>query len=193
MQEPVNNESTLVLELRAGSPGAYRALYERYAPRLQAFSMRFRLSGKEADEIVQETFIRVWLHRDKIDPAANFSAFLVTIARNLIYNQIRHSVTREKYRKEFGRTARDHEFPADGELQRLINNALTQLPERCRQVFRKSRLEGYSNAQIAEEMNISKSTVENQLNKALKLIRKTLENNGYGSFLYFFLFFFNQQ
>jgi RNA polymerase sigma-70 factor (ECF subfamily) len=56
---------------------------------------------------------------------------------------------------------------------------MQQLPEKCRQVFSKSRLEGYSNQQIADEMNISKSTVENQLNKALKIMRKSLETNGY--------------
>lgn len=184
------NDKLLIFGLQNNDPHAYRELYTRYAPKLQAFATRFRMSREEADEIVQETFIRIWLHRHKIDADSAFSAYLITIARNLIYNQIRKTAFREDYKKDLMREKAGLEMPADSELKNLINKAVLSLPEKCRLIFRKSRFEGYTNAQIAEELRISKSTVENQLNKALKIIRKELEDKGYGTTLAFFLFFF---
>ena len=188
MKEAGYNEYLLVKQLKADDPAAYKTLYEQYAPRLQAFSRRFRLSKEESDEIVQDTFVRIWLYRQKIDPEAGFSPFLITVARNLIYNHIRKNAQWEKYLREID-AGPAWEAAKDNELEQFLLKTIHELPDRCRQVFRKSRLEGYSNAQIAEEMNISKSTVENQLNKALKHIRKQLEMKGYWGLVYFFLFF----
>lgn len=194
MTDAENSEYLLVLGLQAGNAGAYQKLYDLYASRLKALAVRLRLSEEEANEIVQETFIRIWLHRQKIEPAASFSAFIITIARHLIYNQVRKSATRENYIREVsGQMNMLHDMQSHGELQRLIHHLLQQLPDKCRQVFRKSRFDGYSNAQIAEEMNISKSTVENQLNKALKLLRKGLEEKGYGPTLVFLYIFLQSQ
>lgn len=186
-----DNDKLLIFGLQNNDPQAYKELYSRYAPRLQAFASKFRMTPEEADEIVQETFIRIWLHRHKIDADSAFSAYIITIARNLIYNQIRKTAFREDYKKDLLREQSGQlEMPADSELKNLINKAILSLPEKCRLIFRKSRFEGYTNAQIAEELKISKSTVENQLNKALKTIRKELEEKGYGTSLAFFLFFF---
>lgn len=178
------NDQHLLECLRNGDAAAFRTLYEKAAPRLQGFAARFRLSREEADEIVQETFIRIWRHREKIDPSASFSTYLITIAKHLIYNSIKKAGYREAYINEVsvllkqtsGQTALN-----ERELQQEIGKAIMELPEKCRQVFRKSRLEGYSNQQIAEELNISKSTVENQLNKALRMIRQYLEVRGYNT------------
>lgn len=70
------NEQALVQQLRSGDPSAFRLLYERYAPRLAAFATRFKAGREEADEIVQETFIRIWKHRDRIDANSPFEAYL---------------------------------------------------------------------------------------------------------------------
>lgn len=180
------NEQALVRQLISGDPAAFRTLYERYAPRLAAFSAKFQASSAETDEIVQETFIRTWVHRQRIDPTQPFEAYIITIAKNLIYNHVRKLGHQQNYLREISAGAvSKQEDPAIQirELQELIGRSMQQLPEKCRMVFRKSRLEGYSNAQIAAEMEISKSTVENQLNKALKIIRKDLEDHGYGTTL----------
>lgn len=180
------NEQALVQQLISGDPAAFRTLYERYAPRLAAFTVKFQASSAETDEIVQETFIRTWVHRQRIDPSLPFEAYIITIAKNLIYNHLRKAGHRQNYLREVSlQSGLRQEDPAVQirELQELIGKAMQQLPEKCRMVFRKSRLEGYTNAQIAEEMDISRSTVENQLNKALKIIRKNLESHGYGGAL----------
>ncbi|SIN91382.1 RNA polymerase sigma factor [Chitinophaga niabensis] len=187
------NEQALVQQLRSGDPSAFRLLYERYAPRLAAFATRFKAGREEADEIVQETFIRIWKHRDRIDAGSPFEAYVITIARNLIYNQIRKAGHQQTYIREITNQFNQQDPAVNArELQQLIGKTMQELPDKCRAIFRKSRLEGYSNAQIAEEMAISKSTVENQLNKALKIMRKSLESHGYSTSLMAILFIFNK-
>jgi RNA polymerase sigma-70 factor (family 1) len=183
MQEDFQ-ERELIPELRKGNPLAFRQLYVAYGGRLYGFCARFGLASDSAREIVQETFIRVWEHRGEIRSDTSFSSYLLTIARNLIYNALRHASYRDKYLQEVRLQQPDsegHFAPAnERELQRLIGEAELQLPDKCRQIFRKSRYEGYSNQAIADELAISKSTVENQLNKALKTIRHFLGTHGYG-------------
>jgi RNA polymerase sigma-70 factor (ECF subfamily) len=184
MRKEYSGEQELILALRNGRSPAFRLLYTDYGPRLYGFCKRSGLSPEDAREIVQETFIRVWEHRQDIRTDTSFSSYLFTIARNLIYNSLRRTAYWEKYLRDTGVRQAAGTFthlPADErELQRLIGEAIRQLPDKCRQIFRKSRYEGCSNQQIAEEMAISKSTVENQLNKALRSIRVFLEKNGYG-------------
>lgn len=184
MRQEDFDEQELLAELRDGNSSAFRQLYDRYGPRLFGFCKRFGLSPDDAREILQETFIRVWKHRHDIRQDTSFISYLFAIARNLIYNSLRRTAYWEKYLREAslgGPAAGPIPTPADErELQRLIGEAILQLPDKCRQIFWKSRYEGFSNQQIADELAISKSTVENQLNKALKAIRKFLESNGYG-------------
>lgn len=183
MRQEDFEEQELVSELRKGNPSAFRQLYAAYGPRLYGFCKRFGIPPEEAREIIQETFIRVWEHRQDIRSGASFSSYLFTIARNLIYNALRHTAYWDKYLGEAGlqQAGEPASIPADErELQRLIGEAVQGLPDKCRQIFRKSRYEGLSNQEIADALAISKSTVENQLNKALKTIREFLKSNGYG-------------
>lgn len=184
MRKEDPGEQELILALRNGRAPAFRLLYEDYGPRLYAFCKKFGLSPEDAREIVQETFIRVWEHRQDIRTDTSFSSYLFTIARNLVYNVLRRTAYWEKYLHDAGVRQAAGTFsihPADErELQQLIGEAIRQLPDKCRQIFWKSRYEGCSNQQIADDLAISKSTVENQLNKALRNIRQFLEKNGYG-------------
>jgi RNA polymerase sigma-70 factor (ECF subfamily) len=184
MRQEDFEEWELVPELRKGNPSAFRQLYSAYGPRLYGFCKRFGLTPDDAREIIQETFIRIWEHRHDIRPETSFNSYLFTIARNLIYNSLRRTAYWEKYLRQASLqwpAGESIPAPADErELQRLIGEAILELPDKCRQIFWKSRYEGFSNQQIADELAISKSTVENQLNKALKTIRKFLESNGYG-------------
>jgi RNA polymerase sigma-70 factor (family 1) len=183
MRKEDAGERELITALRNGHPSAFRQLYIGYGPRLYGFCKKFGLSPEDAREIVQETFIRIWEHRHDIRSDDPFSSYLFTIARNQVYNSLRRAAYWEKYLRDAGvqQAAGTYALPADErELQRLIGEAILQLPDKCRQIFWKSRYEGFSNQQIADELAISKSTVENQLNKALRNIRAFLEKNGYG-------------
>src|SRR5689334_643844 len=96
------DEQALVAELRKGEPSAFRELYAAYGPRLYSFCKRFGITSEEAREVIQETFIRVWEHRLDIRTGASFSGYILTIARNLIYNSLRHAAYWDKYLGESG-------------------------------------------------------------------------------------------
>jgi RNA polymerase sigma-70 factor (ECF subfamily) len=178
------DERDFVHGLRENDPQAFKVLYEKYAPKLHAFSSRFNFTHEEAEEIVQETFIRIWQNRQSIDPDKSFNTFLITIAKHLIYNQIRHNTYRVKYLNEqkSGIEKIASNAATERELQKLIQKGMGHLPDKCRKIFSKSRIDGLSNGEIANELNISRSTVENQLNKALKKMRLYLQHNGFKSF-----------
>lgn len=181
MNAEENDLKKIAERLHQGDPVAFRIIYEAYAPRLAGYCAGFGFTKEEADEIIQDTFVRLWKSREKIVPQNNLEGYIVTIAKHLVYNSLRNRSYRENYIREMGyrleksRSAGNEER----ELQQLISKAMQQLPDRCRQIFKKNKLEGYSVSQIAEEMHISKSTVENQLNKGLKIIRRSLEKEGY--------------
>lgn len=174
------NEKELIQRLRIADSSAFGVLYEKYGPRLKAFSQRFNFSLEECEDIVQETFIKIWENRGSINPDSSFNTFLITIAKHLIYNKLRHLAYCQKYEQVI-RSQYQHstESLADRDLQTLIDKTIMGLSDKCRQVYQKSRVDGYSNEQIAIKMNISKSTVENHLNKALKKLREELKRVGY--------------
>ena len=78
------------------------SLMGAYGPRLYGFCKRFGIAPEDAREVIQETFIRVWEHRHEIRPDTSFSSYLFTIARNLIYNSLRHAAYWDKYLGEAG-------------------------------------------------------------------------------------------
>jgi RNA polymerase sigma-70 factor (ECF subfamily) len=131
----------------------------------------------EAHDLVQETFVRVWDHRGSLQPELPFLGYLLRIARNLVRDAAKRSAVRTKYAPEVEQPSGDD---PDGSLRhRLLEEAVfeivrTRLPEKCREVFLLSRIEGWSTVQIAGQLGISPKTVENQLTKALRIVRQRL-------------------
>lgn len=168
-------------QLIQGDEAAFRRTYEAYGPRLYYFARKLGLHEEDAEEIVQETFMRIWLSRHSIKPNLPLGGFIITIARNQIYNALKKAAVRKQYQAI---TSFDDVPKCEintNELQLLIQRAVEEMPEKRRTVFRMSRFEGQLNQHIADELGISKSTVENQLNKALKFLRKRLREYGYAT------------
>lgn len=166
--------------LICGDENAFRRTYQVYGRRLYYFARKLGLGSEDAEEIVQETFMRLWLHRASIKPDTPVGGLIITIARNQIYNALKKAAVRKQY---LALTSFDDEPNSEinnQELAALIQKAVDEMPERRRVVFRMSRFEGQLNQHIADELGISKSTVENQLNKALKYLRRRLKDYGYG-------------
>ncbi len=173
------DDSELVQRLREGSEDAFRRIYERYGTKLFYFARSLNVQVEDAQEIVQETFIKLWEYRHQADPALSLNAYLFTIARNLIYNQVKKWAVRQRYLAGMLQGEVPTGNIQDRELHVLIDQAMAEMPDKQRAVFRMSRFEGVPNQQIADELGISKSTVENHINKALKYLRRRLEQCGY--------------
>lgn len=186
-------DSDLVLRLKADSSFAFQLLLDRYSPKLYRFSRSYLKSSVEAEEIVQEVFLKVWKIRRAISPEKPFDAFLFTIARNAILNTIRKAKSQQAYLYYCGmfpeKSILTDEEVNFRELERVCRQAVDRLSPKRKEIYRLSREEYFSNLEIAGRLGISVKTVENQMTSALADIRKTLRSLGFSLFLFlrFFL------
>ncbi len=199
MKDRVINESHLVHELTEGSILAFNALYHEYSGYLYRFALGYLKSTEEAEELVQEVFTVIWEKRASLKKELSFKAFLFTIAFNIIRKHFRT----KGYLAEYFNSVAEGNFPSSGSnstepgtsgevsydtLYQYIIKLIDQLSQRRKEIIIKSRLEGRSIREIAEEMNISHKTVENQLTMALKFIRTKLNNESLALILWYSLF-----
>jgi len=173
------NEQELLLRIATGDHLAYREIFERYWNKVYAIGLRLSKSPELAKDLAQETFIKIWNNRDKLPAVTNFSAFLFTVARHLAIDHLRKKVfttNNEDYLVEYfsDETIPPHEKAEYKELEKLLNSAVNNLPTQLQQVFRLSRFEGLSHAEIALRMNITRITSKSYMVRALYAIRKYL-------------------
>jgi RNA polymerase sigma-70 factor, ECF subfamily len=177
------DEQTLITAVKQADLQAFETLFERYQPSLfrsVAYQMR---DADAAHDIVQETFVRVWQHRASLKPSLSFQALLYRISTNLVRDHFRHADTRQRTLAEVPPPlppsgadpveATRHVLLSE-ELRRVMREVL---PDRCRAVFELSRLEGLTTAEIAHRMRIRPKTVEHQLTKALRILRRALRHH----------------
>ncbi|MBA9077536.1 MULTISPECIES: RNA polymerase sigma-70 factor [Rufibacter] len=167
--------------ITTGDVAAFERVYRALAPKLYTFAYKLVQSREEAEEIVQDVFVKIWDRRAALDPFQNLDGYLFKVAKNLVYNKIRHRVYEtafSQYLATYGavaenttQTALEHQ-----ELMQLFEEACASMPPVRRQVFTMSRTEGLSNTEIAAALNTSNSNIENHLNKALKMLREKFKN-----------------
>ena len=176
-----NITQKLVRKLRSGDQAAFKVLYLQFGKKLFQFSRKYKLSTEECNEIVQEVFLKTWEKRKTLDPDQSFNAFVITVARNLIFNKFKKKVYEKAYLSYLENADPSH-YDTEKEviyadIESIAQRAIEQLPEKRRHIFKLSRESGLSNQEIAESLNISKSTVENQMNKCLKFLKEYLKQN----------------
>lgn len=142
-----------------------------------AFAVHYTGDVHEAEEVVQQVFLRLWEKRETIDIMGATRSYLFAAIRNTsISNWRKETVRQEKEQVAGDMRAADRQVQSPAwELERLYQQALEVLPERCREVFILSRQQQLKYAEIADVMNISVKTVENQMGKALKIMHKELK------------------
>ncbi|MEN0002489.1 MAG: RNA polymerase sigma-70 factor [Bacteroidota bacterium] len=133
---------------------------------------------RTAEDIAQEVFMEIWRKRDRFQIATSLKAYLRRAAVNRSLNYIRDNkiviAATEVALQLQAQGPKAQENLETHELQQLIDQSIDQLPERCRLVFVLSRFEQMTYKEIAEQLGISVKTVENQISKALQLLRAAL-------------------
>lgn len=174
-----NDEISRLLQLLTeGSFPAFEKLYNLYSGKLYNFMMRISSGNRYmAEEVVQQTFIRVWEVREKIDPAENFISYLCTIARNMSMNMYQHQTVEYIYTEYLLKSSsdRDHQTEENTDLRFLndyIDSLAEELPPSRKKIFLLSKRRGYTNKEIAAMLGISESTVATQLSLAVKFMRE---------------------
>lgn len=187
------NEDLLVEQLKTGDVAAFDQLFESYGARLFGFALNYLKTKSEAEELVQEVFVRVWENRESLKSDYSFKSYLFTIALNQVRKYFRKRAIELSYLNHLDtsdfRLDNHTEDALDYEsVLRRIDTIVDQLPERKKQIFLKSRKEGKSSKEIAQELAISVGTVDNQISSALKIIREILSKENLAIFLFFALF-----
>lgn len=155
--------------------------FKTYYQPLCKYAYSFIQDKEEAEEIVQSAFLSVWEKRESLDIKTSLKSYLYTMVRNTSLNVIKHEKIKQKYVGEaLAVEARSHDNVAQkvisSELEEKIQQALEALPEQCRLVFKLSRFEELKYTEIAEQLSISVKTVENQMGKALRIMREQLKD-----------------
>lgn len=177
-----NIESTIFKEnLRKGDSKAFQVLTELYYTRLLHVAINYLVNKEDAKDVVQEVFVKIWNKKSKIIIHTNLNAYLYRTLKNACIdflrknkNSIIEPLKLELREKRLNLYAlRDDASTAiiEQELEKEIQYAISLLPEKCKQVFVKSRIDGLRHREISEEMNISVKTIENHMTKALKHMR----------------------
>jgi RNA polymerase sigma-70 factor (ECF subfamily) len=173
-----HSEENLTGLLRGGSEAAFRQIFDTYYRPLTLFALKHVSDVEEAREIVQEFFIRIWFSHQTLDIRFSLKSYLYQGVRNACLNFIASKKVSEKRLSDYeppvfsNDNALEHMLAA--EREEGLMQAIDQLPDRCRQIFLLSRLQGMSNQQIADQMGLSVKTVEAQITIALKRLRDTL-------------------
>ncbi|SNR58538.1 MULTISPECIES: RNA polymerase sigma-70 factor [Hymenobacter] len=169
--------------LKQDDSRAFDALFRQYSSRVYRFAYGYLKSGPEAEEIVQECFLKIWEKRYDLREDVPLKGYLFTVAHHAILNQLRHArhqLVYQEYAMLAGRpTAQGTETDvAFAELETLYLSALDKLPPKRRHIFTLSRQQGLSYAEIAQELNISVKTVETQMAQALHFLRQYFQTHG---------------
>ncbi|MEL7001410.1 MAG: RNA polymerase sigma-70 factor [Bacteroidota bacterium] len=164
-------------EVRAGNATVFEQIFREYYSMLCHFAVRYTQDPEEAEEIVQQLFVRIWQKRSEIVISGSFKSYLFQSARNACLNHIKHQKVRLEHHQYTLKTADASSVENTLEvleLENKIQEALDKLPPERQKIFLMSRNEGLKYKEIAEKLNISVKTVENQMGKALKFLRTEL-------------------
>jgi RNA polymerase sigma-70 factor (ECF subfamily) len=167
----------------------FKQVYVTHYSKMKRFAKEYVLIEEEAENIVQDVFIQLWENREIIRMPVNLVAFLFTAVKNRCLDFLKHQqvvvkatqilMEEQKMTMEMNLEALetfDQAVFAESDIETLLTNAINALPEKCREIFIKSRLEGKKHKEIAAELNISIHTIEAQMNIALKKLREQLKN-----------------
>jgi RNA polymerase sigma-70 factor (ECF subfamily) len=177
------DEKELLVKLRQGDEHAFDKLYHMYSLRIYRKLLKMVKIDILADELTQEVFVKIWTRRHQIDSDQSFRSYLFSIAKNLVYDNYR-KISRDDLLADqikmistefYTHTEEAIYYKQTGEM---IQKAIDLLPPQQKRVFQACKIEGRSYIDVAQEMNISTSTVNNHIVKATKSVAEYLKKSG---------------
>ncbi len=172
--------------IKRGDTDTFKRLYKLYYSGLCILACRYTGKQEIAEEIVQETFMKIWEGRKHIDIRGSLHSYLYTTVRNNSLNYLKHLMVERKFSAQKARELQQainfmQMSSEDGssllvteEIEKSLHEALESLPPRCREIFLLHRNHEMKYSEIAQKLNISKNTVQRQISIALEKLRKIL-------------------
>ena len=165
-----------------GSQTAFEELYMRYKAPLFRYCNQYMHDEAEAEDIVQDIFVQIWVSRDSLQISTSFSGFIYTTAYHRVLKRWQQFDIHARYAQHILIHAKEstnetEEAVIDNDYKALMSEMMESLSPKQREVFRLSRVEGYTYKQIAEIMHLSVETVQEHASLALKKIKKQLKQH----------------
>ncbi len=171
-------EAEWIKKIRNNDSRVFEKLVGKYFEPLYRFAWRYVKDQQSAENIVQDVFLKTWRNRKNLDPSLSISSYLYRAVRNNSLNYLRseknvqHSIDDVNIMQFSGKDPEEEYIEKDRNA--AINAAINELPEKCRIIFLMKKYDGLTYSEIADTLNISQKTVENQIGRAFKILRKSL-------------------
>ncbi|QPH40927.1 RNA polymerase sigma factor [Pedobacter endophyticus] len=174
------SEKELIELLKQDDQGAFSRLYFQNIQKLKYFIQRTTKSPHLAEDIVHDTFVKLWESRKEIDAAKPLKPYLYTIAKRTLLNVLKRANHEVSIITEIRKYAQETENTTDLEIEynesnSLMVDALNSITGQPKEVFIRCRIQGLTYKQAAEELGVTESTVNKHMHKALKLIREYIK------------------
>lgn len=174
-------EKAMILRLKAGDQSAFSSIFSAFYKDLVLFAMRYTKDLSSAEEIVQDTFVRLWEDHESVNISISIKSYLLKTIQNKFIDWCRHNKIRQTHFDFILGGTLQSESDTDGyllrdELQAQIDDALAELPEEVSSAFRMNRYKGLKYTEIADLLGVSVRTIEVRIGKALHLLRDHLKD-----------------
>lgn len=174
------DDNNILIRLREGDKKALTILYNNYWRPLYISSFNLLKDKEVCEEIIQDVFIEIWNKRADIQIKVSLKSYLYACVRYKVFAEFRKSkdlpiALYEDLNNRFQYTSPETQMMHE-ELKQQVSLVVESLPEKCKLVFKLSRIEQLSHKEISEQLNVSTKTIENHITKALKILRLSLGN-----------------
>ena len=169
-------DQSLAESIRNSNQGVFELVFNYYYSGLVVYADQIIKNMAVSEDIVQSVFMKLWETREAIE-IRSFRSYFIQCVKNRCIDHLRSQQTKQRLDNRIpdaDNLVMDEDLWTKNELSELLENSIEDLPPRCREIFKMSRYENLKIAEIADQLNISKRTVETQISKALKVLRVKL-------------------
>lgn len=183
----------MIVSLKRGSINAFEGLFDVFSQKLYRFTLSYLKSEKDAEDIVQEVFLKIWENRSSLKTETSFQSYLFTIAFHSIQKSFNKKSQQQKFQIDLFESLAAENSSLEEQLNfetllSKLNQLINLLPTRRKEIFLKRKKEGKSIRTIALVMEISEKTVENQITEAMNFLRKSFNEDKIAGKIFFLLF-----
>ena len=178
--EPIHTEKELLLRASQGSEPAFTLLFNRYRHKLYSYLLSLTASPEIAEDIIQDTFLKLWKNRSSMEAIDHFGGYLFKTTRNLAINALkrmsRETIILSTFQaQQSGKNTKADDTLVAKEAEQLLHQTIQNLPPQQKLIYTLSREQGLKHEDIAHQLHLSSSTVRNHIVQALRTIRKKFE------------------
>lgn len=180
--KPLDNEAELLAKIASGDQHAFRIIFEKYHNKVYTYASRILTEDMLAEEVVQETMLKIWTLGQKLTGIDNLDAYLKATARNKSIDMLRrieqqHQIETEQSADWTEQSNETEEQILLNDTRRVLTQAISQLPDQQRRVYELCHLQGMKYEEAATELQLSVETVKFYMKLALRFLRSYLSTH----------------